>query len=141
MTILSNIAEYIPQRPPMLLVDQLVAVGADESGCTTILTVRDDNVLTANGYLTSEGVIEHMAQSASALAGFRAREHGAEVAPVGFIGEVKNFSIERMPRLGDTLRTEVTQGISVGEVTTMQVRTFIMDECVAQGLLKIAMSE
>ena len=63
-----DIRELIPQRPPILLVDGLESVEGDTAVST--LTVRADNCFTdEEGVLSEAGVVEHIAQSASALAG------------------------------------------------------------------------
>ena len=75
-----------------MMVDELLKVVGDE--CTCRLTVREDNFfLEEDGQMAEPGVIEHIAQSASAFAGYRAVAEGATEPPVGYIGEVKNFRL------------------------------------------------
>lgn len=66
-----DIKRLIPQRNPMLMVDEFEVL--DEQTAHTALTVRPDNMfLYRNGELPESGLIEHIAQSASALAGYQA---------------------------------------------------------------------
>ena len=59
-----EILEYIPQRPPVVMVDTFY--GIDERGCARSgLTVTADNLLVADGVLDECGIVEHIAQSAS----------------------------------------------------------------------------
>ena len=82
-----DIKSLIPQREPILLVDALVGVEGDMA--RTQLTVRRDNSFVGDdGLLAEPGLIEHIAQSASAFAGYKAMEAGASEPPVGYIGEV-----------------------------------------------------
>jgi len=107
-----------------------------EDSCQTTLTVRYDNYFVIGGDELSEtGLIEHTAQSASALAGYKSL--GAESAPVGIIGEVKHFSCERRPRVGETLHTTITFGMSFGNVTLADGETAIDGEVIARTSLKI----
>jgi 3-hydroxymyristoyl/3-hydroxydecanoyl-(acyl carrier protein) dehydratase len=129
-----DILKLIPQRYPFMMVD--TADDFTEDSCQTTLTVRYDNYFVIGGDELSEtGLIEHTAQSASALAGYKSL--GAESAPVGIIGEVKHFSCERRPRVGETLHTTITFGMSFGNVTLADGETAIDGEVIARTSLKI----
>ena len=92
-----DITRLIPQRAPILMVDALLE--AQDDTATTCLTIRPDNYfLDEDGRLDETGLIEHIAQSASALAGYKALRAGAAQPPVGYIGEVKKFRCLRRPR-------------------------------------------
>ncbi len=112
-----NIKQLIPQRSPIMMVDELLCVNGDEAQCR--LAVREDNFfLESDGFIAEVGIIEHIAQSASAFAGYRAVvEEGATEPPVGYIGEVKNFHLIQRPAAGDTLITTITMGPTVDGVT------------------------
>lgn len=102
-----DIRALIPQRPPILMVDRLVRVDGDEA--EACFTVCPGNMfLDDEGCLAETGVLEHIAQSASAFAGWRALDAEAGQPPVGFIGEVKKFHCHRRPRVGDELHTVVS---------------------------------
>ncbi|MDR2469314.1 MAG: hydroxymyristoyl-ACP dehydratase, partial [Tannerella sp.] len=60
----------IPQRPPMVMVDAFYE-GRDTEAVTG-LTVRTENLFCDGRHLTESGLIEHIAQSASALSGYKA---------------------------------------------------------------------
>ena len=134
-----DIRELIPQRPPMLLVDELTEASADSS--TTTYRVREDAALVSNGMLSEAGIIEHMAQSASALAGFLAVENGATEPPLGMIGEVRNFKLAKQPAVGESLTTKVVMGLSVNGVTNVGIETRNEGELVATCELKIVIRQ
>ena len=111
-----NIKQLIPQRSPIMMVDELLCVNGDEAQCR--LVVREDNFfLESDGLIAEVGIIEHIAQSASAFAGYRAIDAGATEPPVGYIGEVKNFHLSQRPAVGDVLITTITMGPTVDGVT------------------------
>ena len=94
-----DIKSLIPQREPILLVDALV--GVEGGAVRTRLTVRRDNCFVGeDGLLAEPGLVEHIAQSASAFAGYKAMEARASEPPVGYIGEVRKFRCYRCPRVG-----------------------------------------
>lgn len=123
-----------------MMVDELLKVVGDE--CTCRLEVREDNFfLEVDGQMAEPGVIEHIAQSASAFAGYRAVSDGATTPPVGYIGEVKNFRLYRRPRLGDVLQTTITMGATVAGVTIISGTTLAGEEMIAETQMKIFVRE
>lgn len=135
-----DIRSLIPQRDPIMMVDTLER--ADYEGCVTTLTVRPDNFFVEDDGLMSEpGLVEHIAQSASALAGFRALKAGSKQAPVGYIGEVRHFACLRRPAVGEHLVTTITMGPTVGEVTVVKGVTASEGEKVAETQMKIAIKD
>lgn len=131
-----SIYQLIPQREPFLFVDELVS--AEEQICTTKYQVKHSDIFIDKGKLLEAGVIEHMAQSASVLAGFKALESGIENPPLGMIGEIKSFSIHRLPALEDTLESRVSFGLSVGNITVASVETFVSGNLIAEAIFKIS---
>ena len=102
----TDIRALIPQRAPIVMVDRLLRAADDEA--ETCFAVGSGNIfLDDQGCLAETGVLEHIAQSASAFAGWRALQAGAARPPLGFIGEVKKFHCHRRPCVGDELHTVV----------------------------------
>ena len=92
-----DIKRLIPQREPFIMVDEFEEY--DDNSAGTVLNVCPDNYfILPDGTMAETGLIEHLAQSCSALSGYKALmeasssgEHQEEVPPppVGLIGEVK----------------------------------------------------
>ena len=118
------------------MVDELLCVNGDEATCQ--LEVRPDNFFIDKDSLMAEpGLIEHIAQSASAFAGYRAIEAGATEPPVGYIGEVKNFHLYFRPKIGDKLVTTITMGAEVEGITIIRGETLVNGEVAADTTMKI----
>lgn len=128
------VLELIPQREPMVLVDKFFGIDGPDS--FSGLTVREDNLFCHNGILAEEGVIEHFAQSAAARIGFLFVQNN-EPVPVGFIGAVSRFSLHAHPQAGRELLTVVSVIREVGNITLAVVQSWVGDELVAEGELKI----
>jgi predicted hotdog family 3-hydroxylacyl-ACP dehydratase len=129
-----GIKDLIPQRDPIMMVDTLYS--ASETEATTGLTVRDTNLFLDNGFVSEAGIIEHIAQSASAFAGYKARVKN-EPAPTGFIAEIRKFNIILLPCKGNEMRTHILQLSEALGVTLIQVETKVDDEIIAKGQMKI----
>lgn len=109
-----NILSVIPQRPPFVMIDQLVACDAVSSG--TILHIVPENILVCDGELSEAGLIENIAQTVAAGAGHTAKKNGEEVL-IGYIGAVKNLEIFALPKVGDLINTTVAVTNQVFGVT------------------------
>ncbi len=131
-----EIEQLIPQRAPIVMVDRLLEVHGEEA--LTSLTIAPCNFfLAADGHLEETGLVEHIAQSASALAGYKALEGGATEPPVGYIGEVKKFRCFHRPAMGDELRTTVALGAEAGGVRIVRGETRVAGQLVAETQMKI----
>ncbi len=131
-----EIKDLIPQRDPIMMVDKLIEVKDDVA--VTSFTVKADNYfMDEDGLLAEPGLIEHIAQSASAFAGYKAINAGATAPPVGYIGEVKKFHCYRRPQTGDELRTTITMGTELAGVTIITGDTRVLNEIVADTQMKI----
>lgn len=133
-----QIKELIPQRSPILMVDTLYEATTDEA--TAGLTVKEGNLFCKDGKFTEPGLIEHIAQSASAFAGYSARLQG-KPAPVGYIGEIKKFHLERLPNEGSKLMTHIKIMGVVGNVSLLSAEVSVDGETVCTTNLKIAIEE
>ena len=134
-----QLGRLIPQRAPIVMVD--TSFEADEESALTGLTVAHDNIFCDGKVLTEPGIIEHIAQSASAFAGYKAYKKNLP-APIGFIGEVKKFKVHKLPEIGSKIKTNITviseamsisliKGEVVSEndiVASCQMKIFIKDE-------------
>ena len=129
-----GIKGLIPQRYPIMMVDTFY--GATDMEADTGLTVADDNLFCSDGFFMEPGLVEHIAQSASAFAGYKAKVKN-EPTPIGYIGEVKKFRINFLPRTGDMLRTHIRIMSEVLGVSLLAAETTVNEEIAAQCQMKI----
>jgi len=110
---------------------------SDDSATTALCISRNNYFVLGDGELSESGIIEHQAQSVSALAGYKVAE--SDSPPVGIIGEVKHFECLRRPKIGERLMTTVQMGMTFGNVTMAKCETAIDGETVARINLKVFM--
>lgn len=118
-----DIRKYLPHRAPMLMVDKLVAI--DERSASCQFLVDDACIFVKDGELSGTGLIEHAAQTSTAIIGqrfFMKVENGTPV--LGFISAVKNIEIGPLPRSRQTL---ITRSTLVTHVPNGQVSLCVMD--------------
>ena len=133
-----EIKQLIPQRDPIIMVDTFIR--ADETGADTSLTIKPGNIFCDNNMFLEPGIIEHIAQSASAYAGYKAALKN-EPAPVGFIGEVKKFKSNFCPNTGDTLHTSIRIMSEAMSVSLLKAETTVNGEIAATCHMKIFRKE
>lgn len=131
-----SILELLPQRPPFVMVDSLTDYSETQSSCS--LTVRPDNVFCEDGQLASAGLIEHIAQTCAARLGYYNKYVLKADIRLGFIGEVKDLDIARLPRMGETIETTVTVVQEIFDVTLVSAEVRAGTETIATTCLKIA---
>ena len=133
-----HIFQLIPQRPPIVMVD--VVYSADEMSAETGLTVHEDNIFVRDGRFREPGLIEHIAQSAAALAGYGSFARGEE-PKLGYIGEIKDCNLFALPSIGEELRTTIRLVTEVAGIRLISAETKVNDEIVAACLMKIFLKE
>lgn len=134
-----DVLELLPQRPPFVMVDHLTDYNDTQSTCC--LTVRPDNVFFENGCLTAPGLIEHIAQTCAARLGYYNCYVQKTGVRLGFIGEVKDLNILRLPREGEMIETTIVVVQEIFDVTLVSAEVRVGAEVIATTLLKIAQGE
>lgn len=129
-----HISEYIPQAHPMVMIDSLDLCEGNTT--KTSLSIEASNIFVKNGILHEPGIIENIAQTAAAKAGYEVKKHGAEPL-LGFIGAVKDLKIFDFPKVGETLKTTVTIKTEVMGVTLINGSSECSGNRIAECEMKI----
>ena len=110
----------LPQKPPFQLVDTLLSANTELT--VTSFVVPEDHMMVHNGKLTEGGVLEHMAQSAAAGAGYQLLVQDKPV-PVGYIGAIKNMQMLNLPSTGSILETQIYSRHQLGHASIVAAET------------------
>jgi predicted hotdog family 3-hydroxylacyl-ACP dehydratase len=136
-----DIITLIPQGPPFVMVDQLL--WSDGRTTRTSLRVLADNPLVENGRFTAAGLLENLAQTAAAGAGYAARA-GMDAASAtprpGFIASVKNLEIFALPAVDSELLTEIVVTDQVADIIVISGHITCKGETIAKSEMKILTS-
>ncbi len=101
----ADILSYIPQRPPFVMVDRVMA--SNETSTKSAFRIQEDNIFVEGGKLKEPGLVENIAQTAAARAGFKALSEDQPVK-IGFIGGIRNLRVFGFPDVGSEIETEIT---------------------------------
>lgn len=130
----AQITEYIPQGHPMVMIDSLEYCEGNTT--KTRFKVEENNLFVKNGQLLEPGIIENIAQTAAAKAGYEVKKLGAEPL-LGFIGAIKDLKIHAFPKTGDVLETTVVIKTEVMGVTLIEGSSTCNGEQIAECEMKI----
>lgn len=130
----NNITDLLPQREPMVMVSTLVK--CEEQLYTTTFKIKEDNIFVQNGVMREPGLIENIAQTAAAGAGYNCKINNKEV-PVGYIGAIKNLEIFSLPEVNSEITTNVIIEYEVMNATLIKGFVYQNEKILAQCDMKI----
>lgn len=133
-----EIVEFIPQRAPIVMVDEFFGVSDDVS--VTGFTIAEDNIFCEFGAFSECGVIEHIAQSAAMRMGYIYKSENKEI-PLGYIGSVNKFKIYYLPKIEAHLRTEIRIEQQIMNIMLISAVVKVQEVLVAECQMKIYLQE
>jgi predicted hotdog family 3-hydroxylacyl-ACP dehydratase len=135
---IENIIPLIPQKPPFVMVDKLLAT--DEVNTRSSFYIAGDNVFVKDGLFQEAGLMENIAQTAALRAGYVAQTENKPVA-VGYIGAVNNFEIFDLPKVNEEIETEITVENQIFDVTVLSGKVWQNENLLAQCEMKLFISK
>ena len=133
ITDVAIIKKLIPQREPIIMVDALLYF--DATKVVSGFSIKNDNLFVENGLFTESGIIEHMAQTVALYTGYHFYIKN-EKAPEGYIGAIKNVVLYKLPKVDDTLETEVEILQEIMGVTLVKGATKLNGELIMTAEMK-----
>ncbi|MET3537939.1 hypothetical protein [Chryseobacterium limigenitum] len=127
------VESLIPQRSPFVMVNKLAEYS--ENHLISGFEIKEENIFVQNGIFQASGLIEHQAQSVALHTGYKYYLLGKD-APTGYIGAIKSFEAEALPKVGDHLKSEVTILNEVMGVTLVNIITKLNDVEIANSQMK-----
>ena len=138
MITIDNIETLIPQRPPFVMIDKLLSFS--ENTTTTGFSIKEDNIFVENSLFKEPGLIENIAQTAAARAGYVSQTENKPVL-VGYSGAISSLQVFLLPKTGDELITEITIENQIFDVTLISGKITCNGQPVAQCKMKIFINQ
>jgi predicted hotdog family 3-hydroxylacyl-ACP dehydratase len=131
-----DILDLIPQRPPMVMIDQLTYSGEKLArGC---LFIKESNVFCHEGHLQEAGLIEFITQTAAAYEGYLQVSAQKEVKP-GFLSVIKNLVIHSLPAINTEIQSEIKVENELLGYTIITGRILQNNSILAEGEMRFLM--
>jgi len=131
-----DVQTILPQQRPFVMISTLLQ--CDMVTTKTNLHVAADNLFCYNGVLIETGIIENIAQTCAARMGYINSIVNTGEVRVGFIGSVRNLQIYRLPKVGETIETQVDVQSEVFNITLVLAKVTIGNEVIADCEMKIS---
>lgn len=129
-----EILEYLPQRPPMVMVDSYYGSFNDEA--YTSLYISRDNILLENDELSEMGMMDFLAQSGIVQMGKMTfiTEFSKE-SKMGVICQFKNFKFYSKAKIGETIYGKVNKTFSNETMASLNVEAFTESKILLKGTI------
>lgn len=134
-----DIHELLPQQEPFVMVGRLLEFTPERT--VTDTEIRRENIFVDGDLFTESGVIENIAQTCAARIGYVNKYILKKSVQLGFIGAIRGLKLHRLPRVGETIRTEILTLQEVFGMTLVSATVKSGDEVIAESEMKIALSE
>ena len=133
-----DIKSVIPQREPIIMIDKILNHSDEKT--STSLTIKETNIFVEENIFQSSGLIEHIAQSSAARMGMQTTEE--ENPPLlGYIASIKNMMINRLPKVGETILTEIIVTNHINNIIVVQGESKVDNIVVSNCELKVFIEE
>ena len=129
-----DIKSLIPQREPIIMIDEIIS-HSDETTRTS-LTIKEPNIFVEENIFQSSGLIEHIAQSSAATMGIQVIQEG-ERPLLGYIASIKNMMINRLPKVGETILTEIIITNKINNIIVVKGESKVDNTMLASCELKV----
>jgi predicted hotdog family 3-hydroxylacyl-ACP dehydratase len=134
-----DIQELLPQQPPFVMVDRLLH--CDLKTTRTAFTVREDNIFCDDACLSEAGIAENIAQTCAARIGYINKYVTHDAIKIGFIGAIRNQEFRYLPRVGETLVTQIETIQEVFQTTLVKATVHVNSELITCCEMKIAITD
>ena len=134
-----DVHELLPQQPPFVMVDSLTYFDERRVKSETIITEK--NIFVDDLSLSASGLLENIAQTCALRLGYVNKYILKKNIQVGYIGAIRNFRVERLPRVGETIQTEVEVLEDVFGMTLAEATIWSGSEVLAVTEIKIAVKD
>lgn len=131
-----DIHTLLPQQEPFVMIGKLIKFSKTET--VTETTVSRDNIFVSGNCLSASGLMENIAQTCAARIGYVNKYILKKGIQIGFIGAIRNFNVEELPRVGDTFTTAVEIVEEVFGMTLANATVVCGGKTLATTQMKIA---
>lgn len=136
---LTQIFKLIPQRLPMVMVDEHIFT--NENKTQTRFSILSNSFFCEDGFLSEAGILENMAQSAAARLGYSFIANDKNNPPIGIIATMQDIQISEYPKVESEIFTEITFVDEIMGITLVDCKTFCNNIEIAFCKMKILLRE
>lgn len=129
-----NIQDFIPQRPPFIMIDSLTE--ATDDFFRTDFRILPNNIFLDNGLLREFAMMENMAQSGAAGLG-ATKKHSGKNKPEGYLGAISKLKLYQLPKVNDKIYTLVRLIVQLENMFLLKGETYLGNKKLMECELKL----
>jgi predicted hotdog family 3-hydroxylacyl-ACP dehydratase len=129
-----NIQDFIPQRPPFIMIDNLIEAADDLF--KTDFRILPDNIFIENGMLREFAMIENVAQSCAAGLAVT-KKYADKGKPEGYLGAVSKLKLYELPGTNDRIFTVVKVMAQLKNMFLLKGENYLNDKKLMECELKL----
>ena len=133
------LAAFMPHRPPMLMLDRLLACTDTEASCAKVF--REGEPFVEGGRVSALVALELFAQTAAAHFGYLGYTRGGGMASGALLGSRKLELAVPSYAVGEELVVRVTQVMSMPPAAQYECTIARGEQVVARGTINVAMGQ
>ena len=100
-----DVHTVLPQQEPFVMIGTMTHFELMTS--TTETEIKESNIFVTDGQISAAGMMENIAQTCAARVGFYNKYILKKEVQVGFIGAIRNYVVNELPKVGSTIVTKV----------------------------------
>ncbi|MBR5807460.1 MAG: pseudouridylate synthase [Alistipes sp.] len=100
-----DVHTVLPQQEPFVMIGTMTHFELMTS--TTETEIKESNIFVTDGQFSAAGMMENIAQTCAARVGFYNKYILKKEVQVGFIGAIRNYVVNELPKVGSTIVTKV----------------------------------
>ena len=131
-----DVHAILPQQEPFVMVGTLTSFEMTTS--TTETEIKGENIFVDNGAFSASGLMENIAQTCAARIGFYNKYILKKDVQVGFIGAIRNYVVNELPKVGSTIITKVDILEEVFGMTLANAEVRCGDRVLATAEIKLS---
>ena len=125
----------------MLMADQIIEISSTK--VKTSLLITENNIFIDVDHLSESGIIEHMAQTCSAIFGhtFYKEENNESKRLIGFITNIKKLTISSLPKYNSTIISKAEKISEYENICNINCQTFCNNILIADAEMSMFIRE
>lgn len=131
-----DVHAILPQQEPFVMVGTLTSFEMTTS--TTETEIKGENIFVDNDTFSASGLMENIAQTCAARIGFYNKYILKKDVQVGFIGAIRNYVVNELPKVGSTIITKVDILEEVFGMTLANAEVGCGDRVLATAEIKLS---
>lgn len=125
----------LPQLPPYIMVDKMLYYQLQKA--ESELLVSANNYMVKDGFFTTGGIVENMAQTCALHIGYYNKYILQNPVKIGYVAAIPSFTLHRLPPVGSTVRTYIEVLYTAMGMSKVQATMYVCNHTEVDSLTSV----